>query len=407
MSERLRFCVFSEMDGDGGDTISIAEFWKTVRQCKKDRYTLTARDAQEERKSIALDRGEDLEDLEDLEDEAAENEGSGRVGATVGESPRGRDDRRTTRYIYDRQLQRMVANHSGDDDDGDGKSSSSVWVISCVKASQQRAWLSAIGEALATNVLVPPDETARRHGGGGGVSMVEGSLQEGMKEIAARRMQAQTRGMLVRHTPEVRLQVALRRAQLRDHELLRKPGDPAPEEAEGEVEDEEEKFVYIGPEGPAIKRLRQNLRAASFGKGVQHGHGQDVKTLFERYDTDNNGTLGRDDFGTMLTRGGKASLVNTSTSSSMRTSDMRPGHASSLALNDVEVDEIYAALDPYGDMGGVCLANLEEFVWGTEERQQGWEHMGHGTAGGRNRSSSAWGGAGLSGWGAVRGAVRG
>ena len=71
MSERLRFCVFSEMDGDGGDTISIAEFWKTVRQCKKDRYTLTARDAQEERKSIALDRGEDLEDLEDLEESEA------------------------------------------------------------------------------------------------------------------------------------------------------------------------------------------------------------------------------------------------------------------------------------------------------------------------------------------------
>ena len=133
----------------------------------------------------------------------------------------------------------MIADPSGDEDE-DGRSS--VWVISCAKASQQRAWLSAIGEALATNAdTFDQDDSAvpaAAVGPTGGASMVEGSLQEGMKEIAARRVQAGTRGMLVRHTPEVRLQVALRRAQLRDHELLRKPGDP-PESEESEEEPED------------------------------------------------------------------------------------------------------------------------------------------------------------------------
>ena len=162
----------------------------------------------------------------------------------------------------------------------------------------------------------------------------------------------------------------------------------------------QEKFIYTGPEGPEIKRLRQNLRAASFGKGEKYGHGQDVKTLFERYDTDNNGTLGRADFGTMLSRGGKASLVSSAVNrtSSLRVSDIRPGHASSLTLTEVQVDEIYAALDPY-DMGGVCLANLEEFVWVTEERAQGFDSKDL-----RGRYQVGGGGAG---WRAVRGAVRG
>ena len=206
--------------------------------------------------------------------------------------------------------------------------------------------------------------------GGHGQALIEGSLQEGVKEVAARRLQAGTRGMLVRHTPEVRLQMALRRAQLRDTELLRPAVDKIIDaSSDSESEEESNVFRYLGPDGPHIERVRQQLRAASFGKGETHGHGQQVKTLFERFDTENNGViLSRADFGDMLRRGGKASVNRTHDDvrrTSLRLSDDRPGHAAPLELSEHEVDMIFRALDPTNKAGGVQLDKLHAFVWGT------------------------------------------
>ena len=259
----------------------------------------------------------------------------------------------------------------------------SVWVISCVKASEQRGWISAIGAALAS--ADASGAGSSDSAGGGAHSLVEVSLQEGMKEVAARRVQAGTRGMLVRHTPEVRLQVALRRAQLRDTELLR-PADRLEISSESEEEEDPDplpEFRYSGPDGPHIMRLRQNLRAASFGKGETHGHDQDVKTLFQRFDTDNNGLLSRADFGDMLRRGGKASMNRASTDgrrTSLLMSHDRPGHVAALELSEQEVDEIFAALDPEErrryreprDARGVSMEALHAFVWGIEGLGSRW-----------------------------------
>ncbi len=356
--------LMRELDGDGGGTVSIAEFWQAVRQTKKDRYTIAAWDAQkiaENTSDMAVDPS--INEISQRHDEYGEEyasfEGSGTRFAWTEPSLH------TARSI-DRQLLRTIPGVTASGAAGD-PSSSSVWVISCAKASQQRKWIGAISAALAgtEQMIEGYDDGAC----GDRQALIAGSLQEGVKEMAARRLQAGTRGMLVRHTPQVRLQVALRRAQLRDRELLR-PGVDETLDASSDSESEEEpEFRYTGPDGPHIERVRQNLRAASFGKGETHGHGQQLKTLFERFDTENNGALlSRADFGDMLRRGGKASrpkrVHGDVRSTSLRLSDDRPGHAAPLELSEGEVDQIFRALDPRNQAGGVQMDKLHSFVWG-------------------------------------------
>ena len=330
--------LMRELDGDGGGTVSTAEFWQAIRQTKKDRYTLAARDARE----AHTNRGAD-----------ANSEFRGSRSAWT-ESPRRRNELHNGRSI-DGQLLRTV--HGDAPSEAlSGPSSSNVWVISCAKAAQQRRWISAIGSTLVG--------TKQQIGPGG--SLLEVSLQEGEKQVAG------DVEMLV-HTPEVRLQVALRRAQLRDKELLQSAVHGQLDvSSDSELESEEEAgFRYMGPDGPHIDRIRQHLRAASFGgrdswpKGEIHGHGQQVKTLFERFET--NGLLSRADFGCMLRLGGKASSHRThgdARMTSLRVSDDRPGHAGPLRLSEDEVDAIFRALDP-NEAGGVDMDKLRAFIWGT------------------------------------------
>lgn len=351
--------LMRELDSNGSGTVSIAEFWQAVRQTKKDKYILAARDA---RKIADSSRASGSHWTLD------ETQGEPRTPQSYGGS--GVSD------ICDRDMIRTMTEDASSGPSSES-SNSAVWLISCTKASQQRGWISAISAvSIGTDELIQ-DSDEKIDSSGPGEALLDGSLQEGMKEVAARRLQAGTRGMLVRHTPEIRLQVALRRAQLRDTELLR-PVSPAMDTAQSDVSSESDEpesldesvFRYTGPDGPHVERIRQNLRACSFGKGELNGHAQDVNTLFERFDTEKNGfLLSRVDFTNMLRRGGKASVQHTRddvcmTSLRTRVSDDRPGHAAPIELSQDELNEIFEALER-SQAGGVEIDRLHAFVWGT------------------------------------------
>ena len=283
--------LLASMDTDGDGTISLSEFAGKLRQTKRDRYTVAAFEGEPARRSRA-------------------SSPTTSVDRTESEAP-SRDDA----------------------SEGGGQAQGEVWIVSCERAAEQRAWLSAMGEAT-----------------GEGASS---ALQAGVEEAAAKSLQAASRGMLVRHTPDIRLRQALRRAALRDHELL-KLHELQSETLQSESSEDSpsEDFVadYEGPENVEIERLRQNLKAASYGKGGEHLHDQDPRTLFQTFDRSNTGVLSRADFAALVRKAGKANAA---------------------MLGAAEMRQLFDAINTSGT-GAMSVEELCVFVWGAHGAAERW-----------------------------------